>query len=115
MLQMIAKLCDCGRSSDTSETEMSTHSQQQLQIGTGLHSQAPGVIEACHNNHLAQQRVMDGSCLLTLSRQPVDVRNHESLYAKQLAGVQPSPGKYDFYEYSLEFRDILCILTNEPS
>lgn len=96
---MISKICDCGKSSDASDTEMSTHSQQQLQAGQIANStlQSTGGIlnEPCHNNHhLTAQRLPDSARLLTLSRQPVDIRNHEGIYAKQLAavGMQASPG-----------------------
>lgn len=95
---MISKICDCGKGSDASDTEMSTHSQQQLQAGQIANStlQPDGgmMVEPCHNNHLTAQRLPDSARLLTLSRQPVDVRNHDGIYAKQLAavGMQASPG-----------------------
>lgn len=95
LFQIGRKLCDCGKSSESAETEMSTHSQQQLQ-GGGPHG--PGIMtEVCHNNHLLQQRA--GAPYLTMTRQPIDVRNQESIYAKQLAavGIQPSPGKLFFW------------------
>ena len=94
--QMVTKLCDCGRSSSNSDTEMSTHSQQQLQA-SAISSQPS---EACHSNHLVQQRGI-GSGLPTLNRQSVDPRNQESLYAKQL-GIQASPGKSTHKPLSLE-------------
>jgi len=104
---MVTKLCDCGKSSDSSDTEMSTHSQQQLQSssqgvsssaghGSGGSGSSGIMLEACQTNQLSQQRVIDGSRLLTLNRQPVDLRNHhDGIYSKQLAaavGLQPSPG-----------------------
>lgn len=67
---------------------MSTHSQQQLQA-SAISSQPS---EACHSNHLAQQRGMGNSGVPTLNRQGTDNRNQESLYSKQL-GIQSSPGK----------------------
>ena len=92
--QTISKVCDCGKKSDTSDTEMSTHSQQQLQGMSSNNVQGIGVIEACRNNHLTQH-IMDGSRLLTLGRQPLDLRGHEGIYSKQLGavvGIHPSPG-----------------------
>ena len=97
-MQTISKICDCGKGSDTSDTEMSTHSQQQLQGMPGTNSQGGlGVID---HNHLAQQR-MDGSRILSLSRQPVDLRNHDGIYSKQmgLVGIHPSPGKFFIFHY----------------
>jgi hypothetical protein len=103
MFQMITKICDCAKSSDSSDTEMSTHSQQQLQSAQGVNTSGAGsggsgsgyMLEACQNNQLPQ-RVIDGNGrILTLSRQPVDLRNHhDAIYSKQLAGVglQQSPG-----------------------
>jgi len=82
---------------------MSTHSQQQLQQ-TNVNQSPAGVLEA-------QQRVIDNTRLLTLSRQPVDLRNHhhDGIYAKQLVatGMPPSPG--EFYGQSLYFFPARCI------
>lgn len=103
---MITKICDCAKSSDSSDTEMSTHSQQQLQGGPGgVNSSGAGsggsssgyMLEACQNNHLTQ-RVIDGNGrILTLSRQPVN--HHDAIYSKQLGGVglQQSPGMLPYF------------------
>jgi hypothetical protein len=119
---MIAKLCDCGKSSDSSDTEMSTHSGQGLQgsqggVGSSAGGQSGGnggvvggglILEALHpghNNHhqltggRGGMAMMDGSRLLTLSRQPVDLRSgpHDGIYSKGLVGMQTSPGHADFF------------------
>lgn len=113
---MITKICDCAKSSDSSDTEMSTHSQQQLQSGqvnsSGAGSGGSGsgyMLEACQNNHLTQ-RVIDGNGrILTLSRQPVN--HHDAIYSKQLGGVglQQSAGMFQ----ELKRMQIVFNLTTE--
>ncbi|XP_035714297.1 latrophilin-like protein 1 isoform X2 [Folsomia candida] len=120
---MITKICDCAKSSDSSDTEMSTHSQQQLQGGPGgVNSSGAGsggsssgyMLEACQNNHLTQ-RVIDGNGrILTLSRQPVN--HHDAIYSKQLGGVglQQSPGGGPMHRYPGDPSAILGLYSKGP-